>query len=503
MKKYPNSSTLSFFTCVKDNDHEEIIFFYLKPVGDYFSSTTPYWYPEKTIWPQLKIKHRSVFGQDNVVNQILDEILSQNAVRVGENEINFSFPLRTSSLEQNDFGDREDAKCELFKAASYPSVPKEFYLKENLDIICGYLESNDMIFPYSQIGFFDRDFIHDYIWDNVYGVKEHRTPYLTFHGVQKTSIKGKGSTEFVGFYQSHIDNATPYKAIIKSESSTILGESSITPENGTFKISLSEPSAKGWLEILADNAPIKSIKYTLVQDINISTNIISRTYSDIYSRTIPISDEPRTDTISPLIWHRGEFANTDVADMQLSDYFRSLFNYLGPNVVIVDPYFINEISIDIVTNSYNLRHCQKAFFNSLFHSFVEKKIEKVYILGYWARASDKIKTNVPNGSTKALTLFNIYERVIKGNIIGNKLQHYIPNGSIEFYNADVDIHNRYWFSFTKENEVITLNKVVTCSNSIGNMNEVDFLPVLDVNASQKLCRRYGELVNKGELKVTI
>ena len=78
---------------------------------------------------------------------------------------------------------------------------------------------------------------------------------------------------------------------------------------------------------------------------------------------------------------------------------------------------------------------------------------------------------------------------------------YFSASSIKFCDAQDKFHNRYWFSLSEKDDF--LDKCVVITNSIGNMNELDILPINDKDQLKTIAREYSQLFKNSNRKLTI
>jgi hypothetical protein len=559
IKKYPNSSILTIITQSENENSNKVLFFYLKPVPDYTTEKKIHWFEDKgkdgkasIIWDNYQIKQWVAFGLDSVISELFESIITKNEIIIGKKKILLQFPIfERHSNKNNILCDRTENIYDSFSSPYNMTIPIAFYQKGNLDFLSGYKTNSSEIKPLYPLGFFEQDFIYNNLNKGIWGIKEYRTAYLTFHGVKQKSVKGVGSTEMAGFYQQNFEKKTIYKVIFKNEQDEQIGEADIDISTGLFNAELKEPSKGGKVEIHSNGKIEKYINYTLIQDIKIDVNLTSTTFNDSYGRSFMFSSE-KTDkpkTISNTTWQRNVYSDNIEANKALSDIFRNIFNYLGPNIVIADPYFIGVFDKDKINNNIAPRSdCQIAILNALAHSAIENKGLKLSILGCFKRASNQIessndaeiayngtikpqeinqhivttskisteikgkvnaktdeililiKTREGSNTFKIDDLFDNYERFFNGFISKNKIEKYLQTNSITFLNAMENFHNRYWFSIKEENGFEVLDKCVIVTNSIGNLNELDIIDVTNEMQLKQITRRYTNLYKNAEIK---
>ncbi len=209
-KKYPNTSVLTLITQT-DGENEKVLFIYLKTVPDFYPLDNIHWYDgfgkdgkTTNVWDNLQIKQWTACGKDDDIIKLLDETLSAKKMVIGHTEIKLNIPsYKVVKHNEEPFKNRRETIYDTLVAENNSIIPEEFYQKENLKFLSGYRSDSTEIKPLFPLGFFEDGFIYDNLKSNVWGVKEYRTAYLTFHGVREKSIKGIGSNEMIGFYQQN------------------------------------------------------------------------------------------------------------------------------------------------------------------------------------------------------------------------------------------------------------------------------------------------------------
>lgn len=509
--KFPNASILTLVTQTDDN-YEKLLFVYLKVIPDYYPSDSIYWYEgagkdgkPNRVWDNLSIKQWTVCGKDQMLAKLFDSILKTRSIEIDGKKLKLSIPPFKLTLDSaNPMRSRSETRFDALTSENNALIPQQFYQKENLQFLSGYRTGSSEIMPFYPLGLFEEGFIYKHLKKGIWGVKELRSAYLTFRGVRKTSVKGIGSKEIVGFYQQNFNPNSEYVAVVKNEEENEIGKGSIDQETGLFKIVLSEPTKEGKVEVLIDSKEEKAIEYVLLQDIHINSHIADKTYKDAYGRSFMITSDKkkRPESVSNFTWQQDVYEGKKLASQELSDRFKEIFDYLGPRILVADPYFINNINRDKTTQALSLSHCQSAFINALIHSAIEKGIDQFNVLGC-SRVKNQLELDETGNSTKIELMFENYERILKGVVSTNKLGKFLPPSSIVFRKAKEDFHNRYWFSLSEKDGIEILDKCIVVTNSIGNMNEVDILPVSDENQKIQIARKYTAIFKNSEKRLTI
>lgn len=500
--KFPNASILTLIT-QSDGSNDKVLFIYLKTIPDFYPSNKIHWYdgagkdgkPNK-VWDKLSINQWTGCGKDSIMLKIFDDILSDKKLIIDSKEISLTIsPHDIKTNNADPFKSRRENKFDSLVTENNTLIPQEFYQKENLQFLSAFKNGSLEIKPLFPLGFFEDNFIHDNLKKGIWGIKEYRTAYLTFHGVRKTSEKGIGSKEMVGFYQQNFNPKSKYEAIIKNESEQEIGKATIDSNTGFFKTKLTEPTKKGKVEILVDDNEEKVIEYFLIQDIQVNGHIANATFKDAYGRDFMLTSDKkkRPENISNFTWQQNVYADKNTANKKLSDLFKSILDYLGPKILIADPYFFGDIKEDSVTAELQLKDDQIALLNAMTHSALEKGISKFYFLGYWGRARNQL----------AIDWISKYEKYFKGNILTNKFEKYFPASTIMFFNAQAEFHARYWFSLIDQDGVEVLDRCVIITNSIGNMSELDIVPVIDESQLRQITRQYTGIFKNSQERLRI
>ena len=495
LSKFPNASILTFFTQT-EGIQEKLLFIYLKPVPDIYPLNKQiYWYPNagqkgkaNNVWNKLSIKQWIACGKDLNIAELFEDIIANQEFIVDSKKILLT--IAEDKIISRNTDPFEGRLFDSYMTENNLLIPTQFYQQENLKFLSGYKMGSEEITPRSILGLFEDDFIYKNLQKDVWGIMEYRNPYLTFRGVRETSKKGIGSEELVGFYQQNFSQTSNYIAIVKNEESQEIGRGNIDQKLGFFKINLSERNQKGTVEILIDEKEKISLKYVLLQDVQINLDIIDEVFKDAYDRTFTFTSNKknRPQALSSFTWQRDLFVDQNKAYQTLSDLFKSIFDYLGPKILIADPYFLGNVKQDQSTQAIEISDDQKALINALIHSGIEYgRIEQVNFLGYSQTARNQIEGDFEQQTEN-------YKRIFKNITSNNKPE------KIEFRNAKEKFHNRYWFSLSEKEGNDFLDKCIVMTNSIGNMKELDILPIHDKDQLKIIVRKYFDLLKVPQIQ---
>lgn len=197
--------------------------------------------------------------------------------------------------------------------------------------------------------------------------------------------------------------------------------------------------------------------------------------------------------LGPKTWYKTGYIEETDAYIALSDIFYNLFRYLGNEILIFDPYFIGNIVEDKTTKALSVNsECQKAFLNAIARHLFETGFSARFIIcGCRQRAKSQITKDTNIEQTKIEDLYRKYQ------IYLNKMMppHKLYPEYVEIVETSESFHNRYYFSKNTNDKSITLSKPIVVTNSIGNIEEIDIMPVEDASQSRVICSRYAALLS--------
>ncbi|MBK9289159.1 MAG: hypothetical protein IPN38_16130 [Flavobacteriales bacterium] len=442
-------------------------------------------------------------GKDEVLAGLFNDIVARKEIEIQGAKVRLTFPeAQANKVTDAALSNRSEVETDQWLIDSTKFIPSALFELDTWDQLSGHshlLAEGKPIFP---IGLFDKGYIHNKLSKGILAVKEYRTPYLTFRGVRSSSIKGKGSSEIVGFYQQQFDTTVTYVASIRNQSGDLVGNSDISKESGRFHVNLKEPVTKGKVEIHINGESERTLSFALLQDIQFDI-VPAKSFQDAYGRKFLVSSKKTRSRPSTLIdstWARDEYLDHASAVQNLSNLFKRIFDHLGPHVLIADPYFLGPMETLSDGTEKPLSHDQLALINAWVHSSVEYEAQTLTVLG-----SPKITGQVQSataGSTKFEDLMARYDNRFKRLIGDNKLEPILKPGSILFLRG-AEFHNRYWFAVEHKDGHAHLKKCLIVTNSVGNMNEVDMVVVTDDDQLARILRRSHGLYTTAEECLTI
>ena len=498
MKIRPNKSVLSIIT-KSDDEKEHVLFMYLKPVADMATNDLIFWYKYKgssgeavIIWREENIKQWVATGNDKVMVELFNKITNGSTIIIEKSEVNFSFP-ETCRADKDADSFMGEEKSEIFSVKDIAYLPIKFRQKDNLDILSGYQKSEadiKVLYPY---GFFNKGFIQNNIEKGIIAINESRVDLLKFHAVRK-NIK-EGPRQIVGFLQSTFDPQKKYTAILNTINGEFLSASEIDKKNGSFLLVSEQPTQSGEIKIKIDEEVTNEVPYHFIMNVDFNISMVNEVFTDAYKRNNH-KETPKTrpEIFNPFTWHTDLLAGNDTNFIKLSDLIRQTLLYLGPDVLIADPYFLGDYTISAGITS--VKKFQMPLLNAVCHSFFDTALSKLSIMGYNGRANDHVQKNESMEGTKTEQRFKIYETVLSKMLSKNILE-------IDFFSSNSEFHNRYWFGCKKMDDKILFEKVIVLTNSFGDLKEIDFIEITDKAQKEIIFSKYSHLLNNATKSLTI
>lgn len=501
MSKFPNSSVLNLITRDNESGYFDIMFICTKVVPDFFEHKMEYWYPGRgqkghavLVWQSQKMRQWLAHGTDEVIENIFNQIIVEGEISIDGKKINFVVPKFNKVINTPDpFFDRNQSETELFVTENLSFFPPEFLVENNLEILSGYHPAEKGISALSPAGLFDKEYLPNRIPKGQFGEKDRRRPYLTYHGRKQDNSETNDLRLMTGFYQVNFGQDDIYQAKFKDKNGSFVGSGEINHSNGIFQVRVSDNSGKGAITISLNGTLLQSQRFTLIKDIKFSIDPTSALITDVYGK-IHSTHLTADVKFSPFSWQRDMYASLNDANQMLSNRFQNLIQYLGSNILIADPYFINDIKDELTT-------CQLSLLNAIAISSVQNGIKKLTFLGVNGRANQHFDKKEELDGTTTEQRFQKYRNLFDLFIGKNNLSKYLEPKTIQFNSAISDFHNRYWFSFSED--CTQLKRCIIVTNSIGNMAEVDFIEVTDETQLRQLTSKYFNLYQHSKNELTI
>jgi hypothetical protein len=517
-QKYPNQSVLSIITGTEQGlsqvdetagiEHLLPIFFiYMKAAPDFKEKGELYWMADgepSILWDRLNIRHWQVFGTDDQIAAEYESLLGSGFIDCGKWRL--VLPKVTRTLEETiDPNLLTAQKAETLVITDPGSLPSEFCHQENLAALSGYRAEQQKIKPIRPAGFYAPDFLFNRLSKNIIGYCQPRKAHLRFRGVRSTKIEGEGSTQLTGFYQQNFKPDVLLTAVARRRDSHEIGRATISTDNGLFKMDLSEPNSRGIIQVDEGGEIVYGQNFTLLQSISGNVNMANKTFTDAYGREFGIfGDEvKRPVKIVCSSWYGPDYADEKAADIHLADKFKELFDFLGPRVLISDPYYLGPFRRGRGERPISLSRDQIAFLSSLMRAVVEGSVEELYILGYNARAKNADRKPEEPDLTIVEALFRDYHQLLLRTFASYQLSLFGSKFRMQFLNNKRDLHGRYWFRINTYEGIDRLDRCVIMTNSLGNISEIDIIQVKEVEQLRELTMRYIGFLKNCEEQLTI
>lgn len=495
----PNSSLISLLT-YEEKGQAKIAFAYLKQLNDIDAPQPPYWAEVGTvIWADKGIKQWLAYGRDEDIEVFWNKLFADGKLTINGTEYEFVLPDEEEVCETLSNG-------QLLSKYLHDEIPQYLLEEKNLLFIEGYRkDETNKVHPIKPHGLYPEGFLCKKLNEGYRSCKIIRQVHYHFRGTD--AGEDKEPTKMKGFVQGDLQ-AHKYIAEIIGEDGTLIGSAAVDKADGTFVIPLSSPGSKGSFRLKDAATIIDDYKYVLLKGTTLNMQLATNTFVDVFGREKMLTKKARENKKpSPFTWHKEEYINDRESQIAISDHIKSILDYLGPDILICDPYFFGKLppDSDDEKTSYNI------YMNAIFSSAVEYELAKLHFMGCWSRASSIANKNIviPAGGDKKKRYFEIAEEIFKREIEQNKFEKYFPANTIELINSAEDFHNRYWFGLKKNIKgrlVIDDTKVMIITNSINGVyksGEIDIIPCEDPLQIRRISSKYDKLLKNATERYTI
>ncbi len=505
MRKFPNASIISILTTDSSIvDSYNLVFVTVTIVPDYYDSPSPFWYQGKGkgrsasfVCTSDKVRQWIACGNDGQIQSLFDRIITAKELFIEGRILKIQLPEFHKELYiSNPYIDRRQNNADIYKTKNNLHIPRKLLEDENCKILSGYTHENHDFKHLFPTGIYEKNELIGKFQDQILASNEQRKPYLTFHGRHPKKI-GADIEKMTGFYQEDFKPEVSYEARLYNNDKTVVGTSVIDKSNGVFHTSITDPSGKGWVNIYQNEDIVSSTEYALIKNFNINTDIASSTLVDAYGRKIMITEQTRIrpNTIENSTFQREIFSTKNAAYIKLTDTFTEVLKFLGPKIVIADPYYFNNIKEDNITKSFAISDCQSAFLNAIIITAITSGISELSFLGC-SRANNHFDKDESQNTTTKQQRFERYQKLFSSIISSNKLTEIQVN-----FLTTTDFHNRYWFGLAGDSS--NFSRVVAVTNSFGIMDEVDFFHVTGDIQGSLISHKYYRLYKNATHESTI
>lgn len=503
MRRFPNASILNLLTTDTANQNcFNVVLLAAIAQPDFFENRTPYWYPNrgkngnaKLVCVNDKVRQWFACGTDMQIDTLFNKIIMTAKIDIDGKSIEFRLPLfKKDNHASNSYSGRNQNEMEVYKVSNNLHLPRRLLENENCKILSGFAPENSDIKHLFPVGLYDKNALIGKFEECVFAYNERRKPYLTFHGVNPQEDKSNDTREMIGFYQADYEQVAQYEGRFYDKDNNEVGKGVINKKNGVFQTPVTDPSGTGSVKIYKNGEIAKEVDYTLIKDIQFDMNPASATLIDAYGRQIMITEkkEERPTSIESYTFQREAFSAPRDANIRLSDKFVEILKFLGPRIVIADPYYFNYIKENKDTKLLETTACQEAFLNAIVTVAITTDTESLSFLGC-SRANSHSNKDPTLGTTTREQRFERYEKLFTTIVSNNKLNKYMSTGQIRFLTASKNFHNRYWFGLAENCK--SFSRIVAVTNSLGIMEEVDFFSVTDTNQADVISHKFFQLYN--------
>ncbi len=489
-----NASLLSILS-IQNKKSDKVLLAVLKPVED-IAPAKIYWYQKHgkdgDAKPLLKshsklnrVRQWVAVGRDEEMRQMWEVLVESHSLdlQFGGEKITLEFPSAITNAEFDDGsnihkvgGIQPLSSAYLKNYFSVENWDKSFYpeseaLKEisncnnlemGIDVTGGETGENIQIFPY---GLFEQGELHRLFLSKIVAIYQERGINSRLRGVIDKK-RSEEPQEYKGFVALSVEDRSKFGIRISDFDRNVLGENQIDPATGLWKVLLSRPSGEGIISIFDTESKqdVFAEKFWLIKKIEVITHVVSRTLSDFYGRTINFTEPAVIDqsySTFRMVWNKDLYENERTAQLQLCDQITPFLEYLGPKILVSDPYGIG--NVEIVAGKAKLTPGQQIFLNSLFIGSFHQRITELSILMSWKVFHDRDKAKSQEEYVKNLKLLFKQNKDIG-----------IQKVSILF--SDKPFHNRHWSAQRAENEF----EIFRVTNSISGMFSSDDFEIISV-----------------------
>ncbi len=349
---------------------------------------------------------------------------------------------------------------------------------------------NDLLLDIFPLGFIGAAELQDLLRRRIIFQIQSSLFSATFHGDRKQIEKATNKPiRFIGFIK---DCPIPkeYIGICISEDNPIgiaLSVSMVNPKTGTWEYVSQKPIANGFITVtdIRDHKLIAQEQFQLITGFNTKITIINNSVKDIYGNIIHYSHESIADSPRPIEPIGREFFRESyqgITDSEyegvVADYLSALFCHIGPDLMICDPYLID--NLDCTSGVVRLNGGQRVFFQALIKALTSNKMDTLYLLANKERISHFWKN---------------FDEIPEGYVmIFNQLKNVQPI-KVKIKITSTAFHNRRIIKINKSDDILYSSSAYELSTSLGGIITAgDFqVTVHDASMAEKVGHRVLKL----------
>ena len=441
-----------------------------------------------------------VIGSDSDIEEIYKELIEQSlktvtiAAKPDNIEHTFKLPEKPqkATIESQDTSYNVDGTSPLDsrRARLYYTIPNwDGLIRRKIELLtelqnCLLLEGNpsevkplenvnvNSIFP---MGLFEKGELHKLITNKIVVIDEPRVLFQVLKGNSKDLKKGDDPEEFIGFVQEESEERKTTKVSISTLDNQLVGEAVPDILTGAWTIKTNIPLGQGVVRVerTSDNLLLGE-KFYLIKKIDVRVDVIAGQFQDLYGRMYnhPATDADRNQIITAppqIIWDKILYSNELSAELELSSQLTSLLMYLGPKILICDPYALGAITVE--NGKLKLQSTgQKVFVNALMLALRTGKLAALNLLC--------VKGDVVQYPSKTFIdeIIIGYKGIVKEGLKLNPVK-------FEIGLANEGFHSRTWISIRDSGQYEAYAVTVSISGLV-NSGEVQILPLSKGNSNR-------------------
>ncbi|HUI29705.1 MAG TPA: hypothetical protein VLX91_05775 [Candidatus Acidoferrales bacterium] len=511
---------------MSEKSHEQIIFGLLREVDDSVADDI-YWHDglgrdgiAKKIWPKhprvSNLCQWLVTGEDGLIRDMWQ-------ILVQENKLEISFKGKTDVIRKEfrlpigkPLKQVEDSKSEKSNGPKpcTSDKSKAFFTIEDWDTEIGRRidplmdEDNCLLLQGHEVphqlspedkpsiiyppGLLDKGELYEMFKQKIVLIHEGRVRFSTLRGRREGLKEDEDPSEFVGFVQDNDNFRSSVKVRLTDLEDRPMGEAKVDSKSGVWKLRTAFSASEGKINLENETTRelMCSSEFHLIKRINVQTHMISGRIKDMYGRehNLPPSqagEEAPHQHPKTIIWHSDVFSSSDVAELSLSDDMLDLFKYMGPMIVVSDPYALGGIRVEndlVRTTSVN----QRPFLNAMLLATKFGWLKEITIIG----TKSLMKRDVGSDEIKIVQVYRMLSKEVE--------RMGIEKVTLCF--SEKPFHDRHWLALRKSGTE-ELWRVSTSISGLLSSGEVSIIPDQSPEAQRTITRLIERLEHSKKYKL--